>query len=66
LNYEFVFLKNINIYLVFYIFFLKLILLKILDILNIKIEFINLEIKYKIKNILDHKINNKKIKYLIK
>jgi len=43
-----------NIYPVFYIFFLELILLEISRALKVKIELINLNAKYNIKEILDY------------
>lgn len=59
-------LDIINIYLIFYIFLFKLVLLKALNILFIKIKPINLNIIYNIKIILDYKYIKNKIKYLIK
>ena len=55
-----------KIYLIFHIFLFKLILLKVFKILYIKINLINLNIKYEIKEILDYKYIKRKIKYLIK
>ena len=54
INYKFTLFNNINIYLVFYIFFLELILLRISRALKVKIELINLNAEYNIKNILDY------------
>jgi hypothetical protein len=54
-NYKLVLPKTINIYLVFYISLLELILLGVLPALIIEIELVNPNIKYKIKEILDHK-----------
>jgi hypothetical protein len=54
-NYKLVLPKTINIHLVFYISLLELVLLGVLLVLVIEIELINLNIKYKIKEILDHK-----------
>ena len=55
-----------NIYLVFYIFLLKKVLLGVLLILETEIELVNLNTKYKIEKILDYKYINKIVKYLIK
>jgi hypothetical protein len=55
INYKLVLPKIINIYLVFYISLLGLVLLEVLPALVTKIELINLNTKYKIKEILDHK-----------
>jgi hypothetical protein len=54
-NYELVLPKTINIYLVFYISFLELILLGVLLVPVIKIELINPNTEYKIEKILDYK-----------
>jgi hypothetical protein len=54
-NYKLVLPKTINIYPVFHISFLELILLGILLVLVTEIELINPNIKYKIKEILDYK-----------
>jgi hypothetical protein len=54
INYELVLPKTINIYLVFYIFFLELVLLGVLLVVT-EIELINPNIKYKIEEILDYK-----------
>jgi hypothetical protein len=54
-NYELVLPKTINIYLVFYIFLLELVLLGVLLVPVIKIELVNPNIKYKIEEILDYK-----------
>jgi hypothetical protein len=54
-NYKLVLPKTINIYLVFYISFLELVLLGVLLVLVIEIELVNPNIEYKIKEILDHK-----------
>jgi hypothetical protein len=54
-NYELVLPKTINIYPVFYISLLELILLGVLLVLVTEIELINPNIKYKIKEILDYK-----------
>jgi hypothetical protein len=47
--------KTINIYLVFYISLLELVLLGVLLVLVTEIELINPNIKYKIEEILDYK-----------
>jgi hypothetical protein len=54
-NYKLVLPKTMNIYPVFYISFLKLVLLEILLVLITEIELVNPNIKYKIKEILDYK-----------
>jgi hypothetical protein len=54
-NYKLVLPKTINIYLVFHISFLELVLLGALPAPITKIELINPNAKYKIKEILDHK-----------
>jgi len=54
INYKLALFNNMNIYSVFYIFFFELILLKILRTLEIKIELINLNVKYDIKEILNY------------
>ena len=59
-------LNIINIYLIFYIFLFKLVLLKTLNILFIKIELINSNVIYNIEIILNCKYIRNKIKYLIK
>jgi hypothetical protein len=66
INYELVLPKTINIYPVFYISLLELILLGVLLALVTKIELVNPNIKYKIKKILDHKLVRNYIKYLVK
>jgi hypothetical protein len=65
-NYKLVLPKTINIYLVFYISLLELVLLGILLVPIIKIELINPNTKYKIKEILDHKYIRNYIRYLVK
>jgi hypothetical protein len=65
-NYELILPKIINIYPVFYIFFLELILLGMLLALVTKIEPIILNTKYKIKEILDYKQVKGQVKYLVK
>jgi diacylglycerol kinase len=54
-NYELVLPKTMNIYLVFYISLLELVLLGVLPALVIEIELVNTNIEYKIKEILDYK-----------
>jgi hypothetical protein len=65
-NYKLVLPKTINIYLVFYISLLELVLLGVLLVLVTEIELVNPSIKYKIEEILDHKQVRNYIKYLIK
>jgi hypothetical protein len=65
-NYKLVLLKIINIYLVFYIFFLELVLLGVLPAPVTEIELVNPNAEYKIKEILDHKQVRNYIKYLVK
>jgi hypothetical protein len=55
INYKLVLPKTINIYLVFYISLLELILLRILLVPVTEIELVNPNIEYKIKEILDYK-----------
>jgi hypothetical protein len=54
-NYELVLPKTMNIYLVFYILLLELVLLGVLLVPVTKIKLVNPNIKYKIKKILDYK-----------
>jgi hypothetical protein len=54
-NYKLVLPKTINIYLVFYISFLELVLLGVLLVPVIEIELVNPNTEYKIEEILDHK-----------
>jgi hypothetical protein len=65
-NYELVLPGTINIYLVFYISLLELVLLRALLVLITKIEPVNLNTEYKIEKILDHKKIKNYIKYLVK
>jgi hypothetical protein len=65
-NYELVLPKTINIYPVFYISLLELVLLVVLPALVTKIKPINPNAKYKIKEILDYKQIRNYIKYLVK
>jgi hypothetical protein len=55
INYELVLPKTINIYPVFHISFLELVLLRVLPAPITKIEPVNPNIKYKIEKILDYK-----------
>jgi hypothetical protein len=66
INYELVLPKIINIYPVFYISLLELILLEILPAPVTEIEPVNLNIEYKVEEILDHKKIKNYIKYLVK
>jgi hypothetical protein len=54
-NYKLILPKTINIYLVFYISLLELVLLGVLLVLITEIEPVNPNAKYKIKEILDYK-----------
>jgi hypothetical protein len=65
-NYKLVLPKTMNIYLVFHILFLELVLLGVLPVPIIEIEPINPNTKYKIKEILDYKRVRNYIKYLVK
>jgi hypothetical protein len=65
-NYELVLPKTINIYPVFYISFLKLVLLETLLVPITEIELVNPNTEYKIKEILDYKRIRNYIKYLVK
>ena len=53
INYKLILFKTINIYLIFYIFLLKLVFLSVFITLIIKINLINLNVKYKVKIILN-------------
>jgi hypothetical protein len=66
INYELVLPKTINIYPVFYISLLELILLKVLLVPVTETELINPNTKYKIKEILDYRKVKNYIKYLVK
>jgi hypothetical protein len=66
INYKLVLSKTINIYLVFYISLLELVLSGILLVLVTKIKLINPNTKYEIKEILDYKKIRNYIKYLVK
>jgi hypothetical protein len=65
-NYKLVLPRTINIYPVFHISLLELVLLGVLLVLITEIELINPNIKYKIKEILNHKQVRNYIKYLVK
>jgi hypothetical protein len=65
-NYELVLPKTMNIYLVFHISLLELVLLGVLLVLVTEIELVNLNTEYKIEEILDHKQVRNYIKYLVK
>ena len=66
LNYELILSKNMNIYLVFYIFLFELVLLRIPNMLFTEIEPVNRNTIYNIETILNYKYIRNKIKYLIK
>jgi hypothetical protein len=65
-NYKLVLPKTMNIYPVFYISLLELVLLGILLVPITEIELVNPNTKYKIEEILDHKQVRNYIKYLVK
>jgi hypothetical protein len=65
-NYKLTLPKTINIYPVFYISLLELVLLGVLPALITEIKPVNLNIEYEIKKILDHKQVKNYIKYLVK
>jgi hypothetical protein len=65
-NYKLVLPRIINIYLVFYISFLELVLLGVLLAPVIEIEPINPNAEYKVEEILDYKQVRNYIKYLVK
>jgi hypothetical protein len=65
-NYELVLPRTMNIYPVFYISLLELVLLGALPAPITEIELINPNAKYEIKKILDHKQVRNYIKYLVK
>jgi hypothetical protein len=66
INYKLVLPKTINIYPVFHISLLELVLLGVLLVPVTEIEPVNLNAKYKIEEILDHKQVRNYIKYLVK
>jgi hypothetical protein len=65
-NYELILPKTMNIYLVFHISLLELVLPGVLLAPVTEIELINPNIEYKIEEILDHKQVRNYIKYLVK
>jgi hypothetical protein len=65
-NYKLVLPKTINIYPVFHISLLELVLLEVLLVPVTKIEPVNPNTKYEVKEILDHKQVRNYIKYLVK
>jgi hypothetical protein len=65
-NYKLVLPKTMNIYPVFYISFLELVLLGVLLAPITKIEPVNPNTEYKVKKILDYKQVRNYIKYLVK
>jgi Chromo (CHRromatin Organisation MOdifier) domain len=65
-NYELVLPKTINIYPVFYISLLELVLLGVLLVPVTEIEPVNPNAEYKVEEILDHKQVRNRIKYLVK
>jgi hypothetical protein len=66
INYKLVLPKTINIYLVFHISLLELVLPGVLPAPVTEIEPINPSAEYKIEKILDHKQVRNHIKYLVK
>jgi hypothetical protein len=65
-NYKLVLPKTINIYPVFYISLLELVLLGVLLVPVTEIKLVNPNIEYEIKEILDYKQIKNYIKYLVK
>jgi hypothetical protein len=65
-NYKLVLPKTINIYPVFYISLLELILSGVLLAPVTEIELVNLNAEYKIEEVLDYKQVRNYIKYLVK
>jgi hypothetical protein len=65
-NYKLVLPKTINIYPVFHISLLELVLLGVLLVLVTEIELVNPNAEYKIEEILDYKQVRNRIKYLVK
>jgi hypothetical protein len=65
-NYELVLPKTINIYLVFHISFLELVLPGVLLVPATEIELVNPNAEYKVEEILDYKQVRNYIKYLVK
>jgi hypothetical protein len=66
INYKLVLPRTINIYPVFHISLLELVLLGVLPALVTEIELVNPNTKYKIEEILDYKQVRNYIKYLVK
>ena len=66
LNYELALPKSINIFLVFYISLLELVLPGVLLALVIEIKPVNPNAEYKVERILDYKLVRGKPRYLIK
>jgi hypothetical protein len=66
INYKLILPKTINIYLVFYISLLELVLLGVLLAPVTEIEPVNPNAEYKVEEILDHKPIRNYIKYLVK
>jgi hypothetical protein len=66
INYKLILPKTINIYPVFYISLLELILLGVLLAPITEIEPVNPNAEYKVKEILDHKQVRNRVKYLVK
>ena len=64
--FELYFSKTINIYLIFFVLFLKLAYKKALPALYTEIELVNSESEYEVKKILNYKYVESKLKYLIK
>jgi hypothetical protein len=58
--------KTINIYLIFHISLLELVLPRVSNIPYIEIELVNLNTEYKVEEILDQKYIRRKLYYLIK
>ena len=65
-NYKLVLLKTMNIYLVFYISLLELVLLGVLLVPITEIELVNPNAEYKIEEVLDYKQVRNYIIYLVK
>jgi hypothetical protein len=65
-NYKLVLPRTINIYLVFHISLLELVLLGALPVPITEIELVNPNTKYEVEEILDHKQIRNYIKYLVK
>jgi hypothetical protein len=65
-NYKLVLPKTMNIYPVFHISLLELVLLGVLLVLVTKIELVNPNAEYKVEEVLDYKQVRNYIKYLVK